>query len=176
MSSRFSATAAVLLASLAMPGLAAAAPGYATGNVNMRAGPSTQYPVITTVRVGSPVEIHGCLSGHSWCDVSWAGARGWVSSSYLQAVQAQRRVFVPQASVPIISFQFGNYWDRHYRGRDFYRDRARWERRDSWRDRDRWERDGRWDRDRDRWHDRDRGDRDRRDRDCARADGRVICR
>jgi len=30
----------------------------------------------------------------------------------------------------VITFSFGKYWDDHYRGRPFYRDRDRWERRD----------------------------------------------
>ncbi|WP_210165111.1 hypothetical protein, partial [Pseudorhizobium marinum] len=52
---------------------------------------------------------------------------------------------------------------RHYRGRDFYRDRDRWDRGGRGPDRDRggWDRDRR-DRDRGDW---DRGDWDRRDRD-----------
>jgi len=29
--------------------------------------------------------------------------------------------------VPVVSFEFGTYWDRHYRDRPWYRDRARWE-------------------------------------------------
>ncbi|HEX2146602.1 MAG TPA: SH3 domain-containing protein, partial [Pseudorhizobium sp.] len=54
--------------------------------------------------------------------------------------------------IPTVTFEIGNYWDRHYRGRDFYRDRDRWDRRDrrEWRDRDRRDWDRRdWDRDRD---------------------------
>ena len=93
------------------------------------------------------------MSSVNWCDVAFSGGRGWVSGNYVQASYQQRRVDVgPQyyrpLGIPIVTFEIGNYWDRHYRGRDFYRDRDRW-------DRNR----GGWDRDRD--GDRDRAERDR---------------
>ena len=100
-------------------------------------GRGTQYPVVTTLSAGSTVTIHGCLSGWSWCDTSWRGARGWVSGSYLESIYEGRRVVVPRygtaIGLPIISFGFG-YWDNHYRDRPWYRDRDRW-----WNDRD-WDR------------------------------------
>src|SRR5690606_2497525 len=104
---------ALISAALA-PGLAEAANGYATGNVNLRAGPSTDYPVVVTIAAGAPVNIYGCLSGYSWCDVGYAGTRGWVSASYLQASYQSRRVAVPtyatRIGVPVISFSVNNYW------------------------------------------------------------------
>lgn len=165
--------AAALGALLAAPGVAAAANAFATGNVNMRAGPSTQYPRITTIPAGAAVTIYGCTSGWRWCDTSWRGARGWVAASYLQTMYRERRVYLPdygpRVGVPIISFHFGNYWDRWYRDRPWYRDRDRWD--GDWRDDDR-DRDHDRDRDRDRsgpdWSDNDRDRRnviewDRRD-------------
>jgi len=132
----------------AVPGIAMAQQlAYATTNVNVRAGPGIDYPVVDVARSGAPVYVHGCLSQRAWCDVDFDGLRGWMSSNYLAFEQRGRRYVGADAmyrlGTPIISFQFGNYWDRHYRGRDFYRDRGRWEGR---RDRDRWE--GRRDRDR----------------------------
>ncbi|GEO86360.1 MULTISPECIES: SH3 domain-containing protein [Alphaproteobacteria] len=123
------ALAAVFTA--ALPGLAAAANAYSTANVNMRSGPSTQYPAVIIIPAGSRVDIQGCMQSVNWCDVAYAGYRGWVSGSYLQTSYSQRRVYVdPQyyrpLGIPTITFSLGNYWDRHYRGRDFYRDRDRW--------------------------------------------------
>nr|CAD6432869.1 SH3 domain-containing protein [Rhizobium sp. Q54] len=174
----FSAAAA-LCAVVAAPSLAdAAVRGHSTANVNMRSGPSTSYPAVTVIPAGSPVTIYGCMSSVNWCDVAFSGGRGWVSGRYVQASYRERRVYVgPQyyrpLGIPTVTFEIGNYWDRHYRGRDFYRDRDRWDRdRRDW-DRDRRDRDrGDWDRDRDR--DRDRADRDRsreRDRDFRRPRG-----
>jgi uncharacterized protein YraI len=120
---------------LAAPGVAAAANAYTTGNVNSRAGPSVNFPRVSTLPAGVAVTIHGCLSDLGWCDTSWRGQRGWVSGRYLEYLYNERRVLVGEygrrIGVPIISFQFGNYWDRYYSDRPWYRDRPRW--------RDRWE-------------------------------------
>lgn len=158
-----------LVMAVALPALAEAANGYATANVNLRAGPSTGYPAVTVIPAGAGVDIYGCMSGANWCDVGFAGIRGWVSGSYLQATYQQRRVYVgPEyyrpLGIPSVTFSVGNYWDRHYRSRDFYRDR------------DRWDRDRGWDR-RDEWRDNDRRD-DRRDvrRDDRRDDRRDVRR
>jgi uncharacterized protein YraI len=128
----FGAIAALAL--VAMPALAEAATrGFATANVNMRSGPSTAYPAVVVIPVGMPVIIHGCLSDTPWCDVSFDRGRGWVAGRYVQAEYRQNRVYVEpryyrDLGVPIISFEAGRYWDQHYRGRDFYRERDRWQR------------------------------------------------
>ncbi|PPJ45460.1 SH3 domain-containing protein [Rhizobium sp. KAs_5_22] len=116
-----------------LPGLAAAANAYSTANVNMRSGPSTQYPPVLVIPAGVRVDIQGCMRAANWCDVAYAGYRGWVSGRYLQTTYSQRQVYVDPEyyrplGIPTITFSIGSYWDRHYRDRDFYRDR------DSWRD------------------------------------------
>jgi uncharacterized protein YraI len=167
---------ALLLSSIALPALAQDA--SVTADLNMRAGPGTQYPVITTIPAGRSIDIYGCEGGLNWCDVSWRGNRGWVYSDYLNYTYRDRTRPVAEwgarVDLPIISFSFGDYADRHYRGMPWYDDRDRWDRdrggrwdRDG-RDRDR---DGRWDRgDRDRDRDRDRWGRGDRDRDARRDD------
>lgn len=127
---------------LAVPGIAMAGQlAYATSNVNVRAGPGVDYPVVDIARAGEQVYVYGCLSQRAWCDVDFDGLRGWMSSNYLAFSERGRRYVGPDAmyrmGTPIITFQFGDYWDRHYRSRQFYRDRHRWERP---RNRDRWER------------------------------------
>ncbi len=156
--------AAALAASAGgLPAVAEAASAFSTANVNMRSGPNTQYPAVIVIPSGSRVNIQGCLSSANWCDVAFAGYRGWVSGSYLQTTYSQRRVNVgPQyyrpLGIPTVTFSIGRYWDDHYRSRPFYRDRDRWRDGDGWRD-------DRRDRDRDRRVDnrRDR-DEDRRPR------------
>lgn len=130
---KFRFLAAALTAFLALPALAQAAAGFATANVNMRSGPSTAYPAVVVIPVGARLEIHGCLAAESWCDVSFAGGRGWVSGRYIQAVYNNNRVYVDPGyyrplGIPTIVFDFDNYWDRHYRQRDFYRNRDNWRR------------------------------------------------
>jgi uncharacterized protein YraI len=157
----------------------AAVQGYSTANVNMRSGPSTAYPAVTVIPVGAPVTINGCMSSVNWCDVSFVGGRGWVSGNYVQAAYQSNRVYVAPdyyqgLGIPTVTFEVDNYWDRYYRGRDFYRDRDRWRRYDWHADRPlpppppRWD-DRRppgpppgWDRNRDRWEqNRDRWDQNR---------------
>ena len=115
---------------LALPAAALAADGYTTGNVNLRAGPDTSYPLLDTVPAGAPVDIQGCTSGWEWCDVVFQGERGWVAGNFIQYEYDDQDVLVPEygarLGIPIVTFVIGSYWDRYYRDRPFYRERSRW--------------------------------------------------
>ncbi len=73
------------VAMMSMPALAQSGPAiaYTTGNLNMRAGPGTNYPVITTVPRGGGVTVFGCTANFAWCDAAFVHAKGWVSGKYL---------------------------------------------------------------------------------------------
>ena len=131
----------LLAATLAVSGVLALTAGadaasraFTTTDVNLRAGPSTSYPAVDVVGAGDRVRVFGCLSTRSWCDVGYSGIRGWMSSNYLVEDYKVRRYTGPRVvdeiDAPIISFSVGSYWDNHYRGRGFYRDRARYSRPD----------------------------------------------
>lgn len=118
---------------VSLPAAALAATiGVATTNVNLRAGPSTSYPAVDVVPSGDEVRVFGCLADRAWCDVRYDGLRGWMSSNYLAFFESGRRYVggdaVYRLRAPVISFTFGSYWDDHYRGRGFYRERDRYER------------------------------------------------
>jgi len=102
-------------------------------DLNVRAGPGTQYPAVTVFPRASRVNVIGCTAGITWCDVSGRGVRGWVSARYLEFSHRGDRLIGPTygatVGLPIITFQIGSYWDRHYRDRSWYRDRSRWDRR-----------------------------------------------
>lgn len=157
---RFKVLAASILAAfVALPAIAEAAEGFATANVNMRSGPSTDYPAVTMIPVGVPLQINGCLNETPWCDVSFYGGRGWVAGRYIQATYQSRRIYVDRQyyrplGIPTVVFNFDDYWGRYYRGRDFYRDRDRWRRGPGWADR---RPDNNWDRTPDRNPGWDRG-------------------
>lgn len=149
--------------------LASAQEANTTADVNMRAGPGSRYPVVTTVPEDREVYIHGCLADYEWCDVSWRRQRGWVFSDYLEGVYGQGYVpfyeYRRRTSLPVITFGF-NYWDRNYRDRPWFDDWDRWGGRDRDRNRDRGrDRDRDRDRDDDRARDRDRDGGQARDRD-----------
>ncbi|WP_416357765.1 SH3 domain-containing protein [Aureimonas phyllosphaerae] len=122
---------ALLIGALLVPGTATAATAIATTNVNLRAGPSTAYPPVNVVRGGEDVRVYGCLANRSWCDVDFYGQRGWMSSNYLAFVRGGVR-YTGERSVryigaPVVTYSFGDYWDRYYRDRPFYRERQRWD-------------------------------------------------
>jgi uncharacterized protein YraI len=116
-----------LLALSAAPASAATYNGYVTANVNERSGPSTSYPAITVIPAGSPITIYGCLADGSWCDISWGPNRGWMSAAYLQVNYQSHRVPVRGfTGIPYITFNFGSYWDSHYRNRPFFNQKNKW--------------------------------------------------
>jgi len=112
--------------SIGLASAAYASPGRSTNDVNMRTGPSTKYHVVRVVPAGAGVQINGCLQGRTWCDVSYGGHRGWVSSRYLQHTAYRtgpRQVYNSGSDVllPYVAFQiFRGLNDnrRHYRRYD----------------------------------------------------------
>lgn len=104
--------------------------GYVTVNLNMRAAPDIDYPLVTTIPAGTPVSVQGCIDDYQWCDVIAYNDRGWVAGDYIDFDYRGRRVPVigygAQIGIPIISFVIGDYWGRHYSHRSFYRQRNNW--------------------------------------------------
>ncbi len=122
--------AAIAVACLGYAGAASADPGYINAGVNLRAGPGTDFPRITTLQRGRQVEVRGCIQSREWCDVSFRGGRGWVSARYLDInFQGSRRGYWgnrQRARMPIISWNMNSYWDENYRGQSFNRNRDRY--------------------------------------------------
>lgn len=121
---------AALLASTAVPAVASARTARVTADLHMRAGPSTRFPVVTTVPDGADVEIFGCVDGYSWCDTAWSGRRGWIDADYL--TYSYQNSYVPiidygaQIDLPILAFSIGGYWDNYYRDEPWYGRRSHW--------------------------------------------------
>ncbi|UPK39871.1 SH3 domain-containing protein [Bradyrhizobium sp. 186] len=118
--------AALLLA----PTAASAAPGIVTVSTGLRAGPGSGFPLVDRVPGGARVNIHGCLRGNAWCDVSFSDDRGWVSSQYLEYLYRNHYVYLPdyvdEIDVPIVPFVLSSYWSSYYEGRPWYRRHAYW--------------------------------------------------
>lgn len=130
----FGFAAGALLAAVAVPGVAQAQNAYTVTTVNLRAGPGLEYPIVFPVPGNVALQTYGCLNDWSWCDVTVSGYRGWMAGDYIGYVYESRWVPVyeygPRYNLPIISFNFGSYWDTHYRNRPWYSQRTRWERYD----------------------------------------------
>ena len=140
------ALAAVAAAAMSWSVAAQAAPGAATGDVNMRTGPGTSYAKITTIPAGAPVEVFGC---NGWCEVAYGGTRGWVSANYItrDVAYAPDRVYRPAprrvvgpAPVVIVRdpmpprayWRYGRPWwddryDAWYDGRYYWHDGRWWD-------------------------------------------------
>ncbi|WP_206930911.1 SH3 domain-containing protein [Roseococcus thiosulfatophilus] len=111
-------------------GAALAHPGVTTGTVNMRIGPGTQHPVLVAVPTSQPIVIMGCLPGMAWCDVVWAGHRGWVYARYIH--YAAPGYVVPIATVhhriPMVSPWVEAWRDARVQYRVHRRMDRRWDR------------------------------------------------
>ena len=128
---RISILSGLAVSLLALPAMAQETV-YTTVEVPLEAGPAPDYPVVGTFGAGTPLTLYGCLDGYTWCDVSYADARGWVDGQELafpyQDESLPIAVYGPQLSLPLITFSFDNYWGEHYHDRPFFRERDRFER------------------------------------------------
>ena len=98
--------------------------------MNLRAGPSAEYPLVFNLPTNTLLNVNGCLEDWSWCDVDWEGNRGWIYGDYLYTDWQNRRVpvFEYGASMGfgIVTFSVGDYWGRYYRGRPWYARERYW--------------------------------------------------
>jgi uncharacterized protein YraI len=120
------------------PGVASAQRAFVLDPVDILAGPGNGYPVVARLAPGVRVNVQGCLSDYSWCDVTFGGNRGWVYAGELGYPSQSGRVpiveYGPRLGLPVITFSLGSYWDHYYRNRPWYHERGDWERR--WNDDD----------------------------------------
>lgn len=113
--------------------LAAAVPagaqenGHAFSEATLRAGPSHGYPQVAAVARGDGLQVQGCLADWSWCDVRWQEQRGWISAAMIE-FEAREDGSTAATAVPMVEFSLDDYWDAHYRGRPWARERLRWRR------------------------------------------------
>lgn len=127
---RIGATILVALSLWVIPALAQVQTAYTTKDAHLRAGPRRDYPVVAILPAGTQVLVQGCLSDYSWCDVIVGNDRGWVYAGNLDYIYLSEPVplieYGPAIGIVIVPFILGEYWDHHYYGRPWYRDRDRW--------------------------------------------------
>jgi uncharacterized protein YraI len=115
-------------------GLASAQNAFTSRPMNVRAGPNRDYPLVAQLDEGAALDVHGCLSDWSWCDVSFDDTRGWIYAGGVSFVYQDERVplysYGPSLGLPIITFSLLGYWDHYYRGRPWYGQRDEWSHRD----------------------------------------------
>lgn len=81
----------------------------ATTDLNLRAGPGPQYPVVGTLGVDETATLDGCAQGSKWCQVTVKGQPAWAYSDYLTSeFTAGSRVVVterPAEAVPVVEYR-----------------------------------------------------------------------
>jgi uncharacterized protein YraI len=127
--SRARCYASLLVSGLLLSAAALAQSAYTVREANVRAGPERDYPVVTRLAAGTPVEVTGCNEDWSWCEVIAEPDRGWVYAGSLEYPYEGRRVVILRhgyIGLPIVPFVVGSYWDTYYRGRPWYGRRTYW--------------------------------------------------
>jgi uncharacterized protein YraI len=113
-----------------LPLTAQAVLAYAAKEVNLRAGPAREYPVVAMLAPGAALSVEGCLGDYRWCDVVVGSNRGWVYAGNI--VYPYQGTYVPLINygallgIGVTAFLVGNYWDNHYVGRPWYPQRGYW--------------------------------------------------
>src|SRR5690606_28065114 len=93
---------------LAAPPAFAQTAVMATTDLNVRAGPGPQYPVVGTISANGEATLQGCIENSRWCQVSAAGIEGWSWSDYLVIDQSGTQIVVterPAELVPVIGYE-----------------------------------------------------------------------
>ncbi len=119
----YAAALVALISGFAASDASARTEAFVSTVVNFRAGPSTDFPIITQVRKDQPITILGCLDRSTWCEVEAKGERGWMSGRYVrlganyQTLEENGAV----AGIPVITFDKDIYWNDHYQNKSFFR-------------------------------------------------------
>jgi len=120
----------LILGLAATPAMAQEEPnGYPISDVNLRAGPGTEYPVLVTVPTDAPITILGCLEDFAWCDTIFEEQRGWMRSIYLAGYYDGEYYllsdYAPDLGYQVLTFDRAAYWDAYYQDEPFYNDQYR---------------------------------------------------
>jgi uncharacterized protein YraI len=126
MSFRSKVLAGAIATAFLVPLAAEAAPGFATGSVNLRSGPGTQYARITTIPAGARIDVRDC---GAWCAVSFNGVSGYVSANYVSRGVATVGPRFVRPPAPRFGYARKPWWDNRYH---------------AWYDGRRWYSNGRW--------------------------------
>jgi len=100
--------------------------------VNLRAGPARDYPLVTPLAPGTPLQVDGCTPDFRWCDVvAPGGMHGWVYAGNLSYPYQNQEVpilgYGAMIGFPIAGFVIGDYWGEYYRDRPWFGNQSRWE-------------------------------------------------
>ncbi len=103
---------------------------YVTADLNLRAGPDTDYPAIIIIPAGQYVTVYACIPDLTWCDISYGENRGWAAAEYIQAYYQNQYMtvqqYAPLVSLPTAAFDIRAYWNSYYTSQPFYAQLDTW--------------------------------------------------
>jgi uncharacterized protein YraI len=121
----------LLAAAFLLPAQAWAQVALTTQSVNVRAGPSKNFPTVTWLLTGTSVTVVGCTANWRWCDVIAKGKRGWVYTRFLSYRYNDTVATIinggPNLGLPQTEFVLGPYWDAHYQNQSWFGRKAYWQ-------------------------------------------------
>lgn len=84
--------------------------------VNLRSGPGVSYRHVATITKDQIVTVYGCARASTWCDVDWAGYRGWVSAKYLRLPGMTGGIagLMSDIGIPAVDYASTEYEAKHY--------------------------------------------------------------
>lgn len=129
---KYPVAALIAAAALALAGADASAQQYAltSKDVNLRAGPARDYPIVAVLPPQVQVLVYGCIPSYTWCDVMAGPDRGWVYAGNLLYDYGNRVVILPSVAavvgIGIATFIIDDYWHDHYSNRWWWPQRQRW--------------------------------------------------
>ncbi len=104
--------------------------GFTLRDVNVRAGPDRDFPLVAWLPVGTVVLLGGCIDGWRWCEVRWDDQRGFVYAGFLGYPYEGGYVVVrdagPYLGLALVPFVLETYWGAWYVTRPWYHHRRAW--------------------------------------------------
>lgn len=80
----------------------------ATADLNVRAGPGPEFPIVGVIGLDQQAALTGCLADSKWCQVDIGGTQGWAYSDYLIGDFSGNQVVVtdrPAEIVPSVTYE-----------------------------------------------------------------------
>jgi uncharacterized protein YraI len=125
-----SAFLALAMASASWVAQAQGTVAFTSKDVNQRAGPARDYPVVAVLPPGFQVLVQGCLPNYTWCDVLAGASRGWIYAGNItysyQGAPVPLLNYGAVIGIGVFGFVLNDYWHDYYRDRPWYPDRNRW--------------------------------------------------
>ena len=75
----------------------------ATTDLNLRAGPGSQFPVVGVIGAGQTTVVKGCINQGKWCNVVTGSEDAWAYSDYLMMDSGGTQVILTQRAPSALS-------------------------------------------------------------------------